>query len=247
MTGEYRILLSESDIPHAWYNILADMPVPLAPPLHPGTLEPIGPEALAPLFPMELIKQEVSTERYIEIPSAVRDAYRLWRPSPLHRAVRLEKALETPARIYYKYEGVSPPGSHKPNTAIAQAYYNKQEGVRALTTETGAGQWGSALAMATNLFGLECKIFMVKVSYYQKPYRRVMMELWGASVVPSPSEETNAGRQVLAKDPDSPGSLGVAISEAVEVAAQRAQPRASAPDGRRGGDPEAVRGGRRLP
>jgi len=221
MSDDYKIVLSESEIPHAWYNIQADMPVEVPPPLHPATHQPVGPQDLAPLFPMELIKQEVSKERYIEIPSPVRDVLRLWRPSPLHRAVRLEKALGTPARIYYKDESVSPPGSHKPNTAVAQAYYNKMEGVKTLTTETGAGQWGSALAMACQYFGLECRVWMVKVSYYQKPYRRSLMQVWGATVVPSPSELTEAGRAFLRHDPETPGSLAMAISEAVEVAAQR--------------------------
>src|SRR5919108_295226 len=183
--------------------------------------QPIGPADLAPLFPMELIKQEVSTQRWIEIPDEIRDVYRLWRPTPLYRARRLEKALDTPARIYYKYEGVSPAGSHKPNTAIAQAYYNKKEKVTRISTETGAGQWGSALAMACAFFGLQCKVYMVKVSYQQKPYRRIMMETWGAQVVPSPSPDTQAGKKVLQEDPDSPGSLGIAISEAVEDAATR--------------------------
>jgi len=218
-----KFLLTEADIPQAWYNIAADMPVPIPPVLHPATLKPIGPDDLAPLFPMALIMQEVSTERYIEIPEPVREVYRLWRPTPLYRARRLEKALDTPAHIYYKYEGVSPPGSHKPNTAVAKAYYNKQEGVKRLTTETGAGQWGSALAFGCKLFGLECKVYMVKVSYYQKPYRRSMMMSWGATVVPSPSEETAAGRNILTKDPNSLGSLGIAISEAVEVAASDPQ------------------------
>lgn len=213
--------LSENEIPERWYNIAADMPTPLRPPLHPGTGQPVGPEMLAPLFPMELIKQEVSRERWIEIPDEVREVYRLWRPTPLYRAWRLEKKLDTPARIFYKYEGVSPAGSHKPNTAVAQAYYNKQEGVKRLTTETGAGQWGSALSLACNLFGLECKVYMVRVSYEQKPYRRSMMETWGAKVTPSPSNDTNAGRSILEKDPHSPGSLGIAISEAVEDAASR--------------------------
>jgi tryptophan synthase beta chain len=216
-----KILLDERDIPTRWYNIQADLTTPLPPPLHPATGQPIGPQDLAPLFPMELIKQEVSQERWIEIPEEVRDVYRLWRPTPLYRARRLERALQTPARIYYKYEGVSPAGSHKPNTSVAQAYYNRQEGVRRLTTETGAGQWGSALAMACRFFGLECRVYMVKVSYQQKPYRRVLMEAWGARVVPSPSPDTQAGRKVLQEDPDSPGSLGIAISEAVEDAATR--------------------------
>jgi len=216
-----KYVLSENDIPTHWYNIAADMPNATKPPLHPGTGEPIGPEMLAPLFPMELIKQEVSRERWIEIPEPVRDVYRLWRPSPLFRATRLEKELDTPARIFYKYEGVSPAGSHKPNTAVAQAYYNKQEGVKRIATETGAGQWGSALSLACNLFGLECQVYMVKVSYHQKPYRRSMMETWGARVIASPSNETNAGRSILEQDPESPGSLGIAISEAVEDAAGR--------------------------
>jgi tryptophan synthase beta chain len=216
-----KFLLDERDIPTRWYNIQADLPTPLPPVLHPGTGQPIGPQDLAPLFPMELIKQEVSQERWIEIPDEIRDVYRLWRPSPLYRARRLEQALGTPARIYYKYEGVSPAGSHKPNTAVAQAYYNKGEGVTRLTTETGAGQWGSALAMACSFFGLQCKVYMVKVSYQQKPYRRVMMETWGAQVVPSPSSDTQAGKKVLEGDPESPGSLGIAISEAVEDAATR--------------------------
>ncbi|MBI4308675.1 MAG: TrpB-like pyridoxal phosphate-dependent enzyme [Chloroflexi bacterium] len=214
-----KILLEEKDIPEAWYNIQADLPVPLPPVMHPGTGKPIGPQDLAPIFPMELIKQEVSQERWIPIPDEVREVYKLWRPSPLYRARRLEKELGTPAHIYYKYEGVSPAGSHKPNTAVAQAYYNKQQGVRRLATETGAGQWGSALALACRLFGLECKVYMVKVSYHQKPYRRSMIETWGAKVVPSPSQDTQAGKKVLAEDPNSPGSLGIAISEAVEDAA----------------------------
>lgn len=214
-----KIVLDESRIPKAWYNIVSDLPVPLAPVIHPGTKQPIGPDDLAPLFPMDLILQEVSTEREVPIPEPVRDAYRLYRPTPLYRARRLERALDTPAKIYYKYEGVSPAGSHKPNTALAQAFYNKQAGVRRLTTETGAGQWGSALALACRLFGLECTVYMVKVSYEQKPYRKVMMQTWGAEVIPSPSTRTNAGRGILAKDPKTPGSLGMAISEAVEDAA----------------------------
>ena len=216
-----KYVLTESEMPTRWYNIAADLKTPPAPVMHPGTGQPIGPQDLAPLFPMELIKQEVSQERWIEIPDEVRDILRLWRPSPLHRARRLEKALDTPARIYYKYEGVSPAGSHKPNTAVAQAYYNKQEGVTRIATETGAGQWGSALAMACQFFGLQCKVYMVKVSYQQKPYRRVMMETWGAQVVPSPSPDTQAGKKILEQDPNSPGSLGIAISEAVEDAAMR--------------------------
>lgn len=214
-----KYLLDEHQMPTAWYNIQADLPTPLPPPLHPGTGQPIGPADLAPLFPMELIKQEVSTERTIDIPEEVQAVYRQWRPSPLFRARRLEQALDTPARIYYKYEGVSPAGSHKPNTAIPQAFYNKQEGVRRLATETGAGQWGSSLALAGALFGLEVLVYMVGVSYRQKPYRRALMETFGARVVSSPSPETNAGRSILADHPDSPGSLGIAISEAVEVAA----------------------------
>lgn len=212
--------LPQNRIPLAWYNILADLPRPLAPPLHPGTLKPIGPDDLAPLFPMALILQEVSAEREIEIPGPVRQVYAQWRPSPLFRARRLEKTLDTPAKIYYKYEGVSPAGSHKPNTAVAQAYYNKVEGTRRLSTETGAGQWGSSLAMACSFFGLECKVFMVRVSYNQKPYRRALMEAFGASVTASPSTETESGRAILGAHPDSPGSLGIAISEAVEVAAK---------------------------
>ena len=218
---ETKIVLLERDLPTHWYNLQADLPFPLPPVIHPGTRRPIGPQDLAPIFPMGLIQQEVSRERWVEIPGPVRDIYRLWRPSPLYRAHRLEQALGTPAHIYYKWEGVSPAGSHKPNTAVAQAYYNQQEGVRRLTTETGAGQWGSALAFSCNAFGLESKVYMVRVSYEQKPYRRVMMETWGGSVVPSPSQETAAGRAVLAKHPDSPGSLGIAISEAVEDAAGR--------------------------
>jgi tryptophan synthase beta chain len=213
--------LDEDRIPRTWYNIVADLPTPPAPVLHPGTGQPIGPADLAPLFPMALIAQEVSTEREIEIPDPVRQAYALYRPSPLYRAHRLERSLDTPAHIYYKYEGGSPPGSHKPNTALAQAFYNKEEGGKRLATETGAGQWGSALAFAGAVFGLEVKVYMVRVSYDQKPYRRVLMETYGASVVPSPSPDTNYGRAVLAKEPDSPGSLGIAISEAVEDAATR--------------------------
>ncbi|MGQ9474702.1 MAG: TrpB-like pyridoxal phosphate-dependent enzyme [Actinomycetota bacterium] len=214
------IQLAEKDIPEAWYNVLPDLPKPLEPPLHPVTREPVGPDDLAPLFPMGLIQQEVSQDRYIDIPGAVLDVYRIWRPTPLIRATRLEKHLQTPARIYYKNEGVSPAGSHKPNTAVAQAYYNKQEGVRKLTTETGAGQWGSALAMGCNFFGLELQVFMVRSSFQQKPYRRVLMETWGAKVQPSPSEMTQTGKKVLEKDPNTPGSLGIAISEAIELAVQ---------------------------
>ncbi|HEY3082808.1 MAG TPA: TrpB-like pyridoxal phosphate-dependent enzyme, partial [Chloroflexota bacterium] len=214
-----KFVLDERDLPTHWYNIVPDLPSPPSPPLHPGTGQPIGPADLAPLFPMALIAQEVSAEPRIEIPDQVRDIYRLWRPSPLYRAHRLERALDTPAHIYYKYEGVSPAGSHKPNTAIAQAYYNKADGVRRLTTETGAGQWGSALAFACALFGLECTVYMVKASYHQKPYRRSMIQAYGATIHASPSEQTGAGRKILSEAPDSPGSLGIAISEAVEDAA----------------------------
>ena len=222
-----KILLHESEMPTSWYNVAADLPTPLPPPLHPATGQPLGPQDLAPLFPMALILQEVSQERYVEIPEEVQDIYRLWRPTPLFRARNLEKALDTPAKIYFKHEGLSPAGSHKPNTAVAQAYYNKQEGVKRLATETGAGQWGSALAMACSFFGLECKVYMVKVSYHQKPYRRSLMETWGASVVASPSAETAAGRSILEKDPESTGSLGIAISEAVEDAVSREDTRYS--------------------
>jgi len=215
-----KIFLDENELPRQWYNILADLPTPLKPPLHPVTHQPLGPQDLAPLFPMALIKQEMSPERWIDIPDQVLDIYKIWRPSPLYRALRLEKALDTPAHIYYKYEGVSPAGSHKPNTAIAQAYYNMKEGVKRISTETGAGQWGSALSLACNYFGMKCKVFMVKVSFQQKPYRRSMIQTWGADVVASPSTETESGRAVLKDDPDSPGSLGIAISEAVEIAAK---------------------------
>jgi len=215
-----KYVLPEDKIPTSWYNLAADLPSPPPPPLHPATLQPAGPEDLAPIFPMGLIMQEVSTERTIEIPEEVREIYKLWRPTPLLRAARWEKALGTPAKIFFKYEGVSPAGSHKPNTAVAQAWYNKQEGTKKLTTETGAGQWGSALALACQLLGMECLVYMVKVSYYQKPYRRSMIRVWGAEVIPSPSDTTESGRAVLAADPDSPGSLGIAISEAVEVAAK---------------------------
>jgi tryptophan synthase beta chain len=218
--ADTKIILPERELPAQWYNIQADLPQPLPPVIHPGTKQPIGPDDLAPLFPMALIMQEVSQERDIDIPSEVRDVYKLWRPSPLVRARRWERALDTPAKIYYKWEGVSPAGSHKPNTAVAQAYYNKQEGVRRIATETGAGQWGSALSFACNLFDLECKVYMVRVSYDMKPYRRILMETWGAQCIPSPSMETEAGRRILAADPDSPGSLGIAISEAVEDAAK---------------------------
>ncbi|HKA11380.1 MAG TPA: TrpB-like pyridoxal phosphate-dependent enzyme [Candidatus Dormibacteraeota bacterium] len=216
-----KVLLAEADIPERWYNILPDLPEPPSPYLHPATLQPLGPADLAPIFPQAIIAQEVSQDRWIEIPEQVREVYRIWRPSPLYRADRLEKALDTPARIYFKYEGGSPAGSHKPNTAVAQAYYNAQEGVKRLTTETGAGQWGSALALAGSFFGLEVTVYMVRVSYEQKPYRRVLMETWGATVHRSPTDLTNSGRSVLARDPDSPGSLGIAISEAVEDAATR--------------------------
>ncbi len=214
-----KYLLSEDEIPRAWYNIAPDLPRPPEAVLHPGTKQPVTPDDFAPLFPMALIMQEVSAEPYIEIPDPVRQIYTLWRPSPLYRARRLEKALDTPARIYYKYEGVSPVGSHKLNTAVAQVYYNKQEGVKKISTETGAGQWGSALALAGAYFGVEIEVFMVKISYQQKPYRRNMMETYGATIHASPSNLTNAGRSILAKDPDNQGSLGIAISEAVEVAA----------------------------
>jgi tryptophan synthase beta chain len=217
-----KVLLDESEQPTRWYNLLHDLPTPPPPVLHPGTLLPVGPDDLAPLFPMELIMQEVSTEQYIDIPGAVLDVYRLWRPSPLYRAHRLEKALDTPARIYYKYEGVSPAGSHKPNTAVPQAYYNAQAGIRRLTTETGAGQWGTALAFACAQFGLDCEVWQVRASYDQKPYRKIMMETFGAVVHPSPSDLTTAGQAILKEHPDSTGSLGIAISEAVEVAAQNA-------------------------
>ncbi|MFZ5557687.1 MAG: TrpB-like pyridoxal phosphate-dependent enzyme [Pseudomonadota bacterium] len=221
MSDTVKYLLSEKDIPQTWYNIVADLPAPPPPVLHPGTGKPVGPDDLAPLFPMSLILQEVSTDREVEIPRAVRGIYRQWRPSPLYRARRLEKALDTPARIYYKYEGVSPAGSHKPNTAVAQAFYNKEAGISRITTETGAGQWGSSLAFAGALFGIEVQVFMVRVSYNQKPYRRALMETYGARCVASPSNETQSGRAVLARRADHPGSLGIAISEAVEVAAQR--------------------------
>ena len=212
--------LSESQMPVAWYNISADLPTPPPPVLNPGTGQPIGSADLAPLFPEELIKQEVSKDRWIEIPDQVRAIYRQWRPTPLYRARRLEKALDTPAKIYYKYEGVSPTGSHKPNTSVPQAYYNKQAGVKRLITETGAGQWGSSLAFAGALFGLDVEVYMVKISYRQKPYRRAMMETFGSQVIASPSNKTNAGRKILQENPDSLGSLGIAIGEAVEVAAQ---------------------------
>jgi tryptophan synthase beta chain len=221
MPESIKYILEESRIPKHWYNLAADLPVPPPPVLHPGTLRPVSPDDLAPLFPVSLIEQEVATEREIEIPEPVRDVYRQWRPSPLFRARRLEKALDTPARIYYKYEGVSPAGSHKPNTAVAQAFYNREAGIRKLTTETGAGQWGSSLAFAGALFGIDVDVFMVRVSYDQKPYRRALMETYGARCVASPSKETVAGRAILEQRSDHPGSLGIAISEAVELAAQR--------------------------
>ncbi|MCC7576193.1 MAG: TrpB-like pyridoxal phosphate-dependent enzyme [Methanomethylovorans sp.] len=214
-----KILLDENEMPTHWYNILADFPEPLAPPLNPATREPIKPSELEPIFAKELIKQEMSPERYIDIPQEILEIYKLWRPSPLHRAHRLEKVLGTPAKIYYKNESVSPAGSHKPNTAIAQTYYNMKEGTERITTETGAGQWGSALSLSCNYFGIECKVFMVSSSFYQKPYRKSLINLWGANVVPSPSPETQFGRMIREKYPDTSGSLGIAISEAIEVAA----------------------------
>lgn len=221
MTTNTKITLEEHEMPESWYNVVADMPNKPMPPIAPDTHQPIGPEALAPLFPMELIKQEVSQEPSVEIPDEVHDIYKKWRPTPLYRAHGLEKLLDTPAKIYYKYEGVSPSGSHKPNTAVPQAYYNKMERVKRITTETGAGQWGSALSFACKLFDIDCEVYMVKISYEQKPYRKLMMNTWGAHVVASPSENTQAGRAILAETPDSPGSLGIAISEAVELAATR--------------------------
>ncbi|XP_060085068.1 tryptophan synthase beta chain 2-like [Ylistrum balloti] len=215
-----KIILEEKDLPKHWYNISPDLPEPMSPPLHPGTKKPIGPDDLAPLFPMSLIAQEVSMEREIEIPEPVRAVYKQWRPSPLFRAYNLEKFLDTPAKIYYKYEGLSPSGSHKPNTSIAQAFYNKEAGIKRISTETGAGQWGSALSYAGAIFGLDIEVYMVKISYHQKPYRKSLMESYGAKCIPSPSETTNAGRAILEKDRNSNGSLGIAISEAVEVAAQ---------------------------
>jgi len=216
-----KILLPEDRIPKQWYNIIPDMPGPLAPVIHPGTMQPVSPDDLLPLFPMALIEQEVSSQRWIDIPDEVREIYKLWRPSPMFRAHRLEQALGTPAKIYYKYEGVSPAGSHKPNSAVPQAYYNKVAGTKRIATETGAGQWGSSISLACQMFGLECTVYMVKVSYNQKPYRKSMMQLWGAEVIPSPSDRTNAGRAILAEQPESNGSLGIAISEAVEDAATR--------------------------
>ncbi|KAA9357126.1 TrpB-like pyridoxal phosphate-dependent enzyme [Larkinella humicola] len=218
--AQKKFILSEAEIPEKWYNIVADMPNKPLPPLHPGTKEPIGPDMLAPLFPMELIKQEVTTDKWVDIPDEVREIYKIWRPTPMFRAYGLEKLLDTPAKIYYKYEGGSPAGSHKPNTAVPQAYYNKQAGVKRITTETGAGQWGSALSFACQLFGIECEVYMVRASYDGKPYRKIMMNTWGATVYPSPSNRTEAGKKILAGDPHSPGSLGIAISEAVELAFQ---------------------------
>ena len=221
MTDTIKYILEENKLPKTWYNINPDLPSPPPPPLHPGRLDPLGPDDLAPLFPMGLIMQEVSTEREIEIPEPVREIYKQWRPSPLYRARRLEKFLDTPAKIYYKYEGVSPTGSHKPNTAVAQAFYNKEEGVKKIYTETGAGQWGSSLAFAGQMFGIEIEVFMVRVSFDQKPYRKIMMESFGAKCNPSPSEITNYGKKLLGEDPNNTGSLGIAISEAVEMAVQR--------------------------
>lgn len=223
MTMIKKIVLSEQEMPKQWYNIQADMPNKMLPPLHPATKQPIGPEDLAPLFPMELIKQEVSQDRWIDIPMEVQDIYKIWRPSPLIRASNFEKLLDAPVKIYYKNESVSPAGSHKPNTAVPQAYYNYKEGVKKITTETGAGQWGSALSFATQLFGIELQVFMVRVSYDQKPYRKYMMNTWGAKVIASPSEFTDAGRKILAENSDSPGSLGIAISEAIEAAVKDEQ------------------------
>uniref|UniRef100_Q07TK7 Tryptophan synthase beta chain n=1 Tax=Rhodopseudomonas palustris (strain BisA53) TaxID=316055 RepID=Q07TK7_RHOP5 len=220
MSDQIKYVLDEEHIPKAWYNLSADFPKPMPPVLHPGTLQPAGPADLEPLFPMALILQEVSTERYIEIPEPVREVFRMWRPSPLIRARHLEKALDTPAKIYFKYEGVSPAGSHKPNTAVPQAWYNKEAGIKRLSTETGAGQWGSSLAFAGSLFGIDVTVFQVRCSYDQKPYRRALMETYGARCVASPSNETECGRAILAKTPNSPGSLGMAISEAVEIAAK---------------------------
>ncbi|MDH5307501.1 MAG: TrpB-like pyridoxal phosphate-dependent enzyme [Myxococcales bacterium] len=216
-----KFVLREDEIPRQWYNIQADMPTPLQPPLHPATKAPVGPDDLAPIFPMNLIEQEMCTDRWIDIPESVLEKLLLWRPAPLYRAHAFERALGTPAKIYYKHEGTSPPGSHKPNTAIAQAYYNREAGIRRLTTETGAGQWGSALAFACSQFGLECKVYMVRISFEQKPFRKMMMAVWGAECIPSPSDQTAAGRKILAESPDTPGSLGIAISEAVEEAVGR--------------------------
>ncbi len=222
-----KVVLADNEIPRQWYNIQADLPTPMRPPLHPGTGKPVGPDDLAPVFPMNLIEQEVSTQRWIDIPEEVLEKYLIWRPSPLCRARNFEKLLNAPVKIYYKNEGVSPPGSHKPNTAVPQAYYNKVFGIKRLSTETGAGQWGSALSMACQMFGLECRVFMVKVSYEQKPYRRLMMGAWGAECIPSPSNRTQAGRKILEADPDCPGSLGIAISEAIEDAVMDPQARYS--------------------
>ncbi len=219
--AERKIILSEKEIPNKWYNIMPDLPTPLDPPLNPATMQPAGPDMLTPIFPMGLIEQEVSSERWIPIPDEIMDMYSIWRPTPLYRALSLEKLLQTPAKIFYKYEGVSPAGSHKPNTAVAQAYYNKREGVKRISTETGAGQWGSALAFACKVFDIECMVYMVKISFEQKPYRKSLMNTWGANVIPSPSNQTNSGRAILEKDPNSTGSLGIAISEAVEDAASR--------------------------
>ena len=215
---ERKIMLNDAEIPRQWYNVLADLPGPMNPPLHPGTGQPIRPEDMQVIFPMNLVEQEMSPERWIKIPEEVLDKYLLWRPTPLRRALNFEKALGCPVQIYYKDESVSPPGSHKPNTAVAQAYYNKAYGIKRLATETGAGQWGSALSMACRMFDLECRVYMVRVSYDQKPYRRMMMQTWGAECIPSPSDRTQAGRNILAQDPDCPGSLGIAISEAIEDA-----------------------------
>ena len=220
MTDTIKYLLEENKIPKTWYNISADLPKPLAPPLHPGTHKPVGPDDLSPLFPMALIGQEVSQEREIEIPEPVREIYKQWRPSPLFRAKKLEKNLDTPAKIYYKYEGVSPTGSHKPNTAVAQAFYNKEEGTKKIITETGAGQWGSSLAYACSIFKIDLDVYMVRVSFDQKPYRKMLMQTYGARCVASPSNETNTGKAILKKDPNNTGSLGIAISEAIEMAAQ---------------------------
>lgn len=213
---QMKVMLNEQDIPRQWYNIMADLPTPMSPPLHPGTGQPLNPEDMAQIFPMNLIEQEMSAQRWIDIPGPVLEKYLIWRPSPLRRARNFEKVLDAPVKIYYKDEGVSPAGSHKPNTAVAQAYYNKEFGVKRISTETGAGQWGSALSMACNMFGLECRVFMVRISYDQKPYRRIMMSTWGAECMPSPSKYTETGRKILAENPDSPGSLGIAISEAIE-------------------------------
>jgi tryptophan synthase beta chain len=219
MSDATKFVLTEKDLPPYWMNVLPLVKEPMDPPLHPATRQPIGPDDLAPIFPMALIEQEMSMQKEIDIPGEVLDIYRLWRPTPLFRARRLEQALDTPAHIYYKYEGVSPAGSHKPNTSVPQAFYNKKAGIKRLATETGAGQWGSALALACRMFGMDCTVYMVKVSYHQKPYRRLMIQSWGGEIFPSPSDRTNAGRGILAEDPDSPGSLGIAISEAVEDAA----------------------------